>query len=160
MMEARRRGEQLSRAVMLWHLSAMSGNVESAMTLGYRHFYSAIGGSGGGGFGSGAGRSFNALNDDTVVSPGYDPANGGAVGGTVASGGGGGGGGGAGHYGVLGTCQTALAYYEAAAHGIMDELENGPTKGKVVSGRGERPGNLSHSSSTLRSRYDAYTWGG
>lgn len=37
------------------------------------------------------------------------------------------------HYGVLGTCHSALAYYEAAAHGIMDELESGPTKGKVVS---------------------------
>ena len=37
------------------------------------------------------------------------------------------------HYGVLGTCQTALAYYEAAANGVMDELESGPTKGKVVS---------------------------
>ena len=37
------------------------------------------------------------------------------------------------HYGVLGTCPTAMAYYEAAANGILDELESGPTKGKVVS---------------------------
>ena len=37
------------------------------------------------------------------------------------------------HYGVLGTCPMALAYYEAAANGVMDELESGPTKGKVVS---------------------------
>ncbi|KAL3817295.1 hypothetical protein ACHAXA_003216 [Cyclostephanos tholiformis] len=127
-LETRRRGGQLSRAVVLWHLSAMSGNVESAMTLGYRHFYSAMGGSGGGGFGSGAGRLFAMLNDDSVISPGYDPRHGGAVGGAAASGGGSGS---AAHYGVLGTCETALAYYEAAAHGVMDELENGPTKGKV-----------------------------
>ena len=68
---------------------------------------------------------------------------GGVVGGQQHSradgGGGGGGGANAGgassssHYGVLGTCHSALAYYEAAAHGIMDELESGPTKGKVVS---------------------------
>ena len=140
----RRRGEQLSRAVVLWHLSAMSGNVESAMTLGYRHFYSAMGGSGGGGFGSGAGRLFAVLNDDSVISPGYDPRHGGAVGGTAPSGGGG-----VLHYGVLGTCQTALAYYEAAAHGVMDELENGPTKGKVVSSydRGDKCSHFLHLSS-------------
>jgi len=38
-------GEQLSRAILLWHLSAMDGNVESAMALGYRHVFSATGGS-------------------------------------------------------------------------------------------------------------------
>jgi hypothetical protein len=70
---------------------------------------------------------------------------GGVIGGqhSRADGGGGGGGGGGGitnaggsadsHYGVLGTCHSALAYYEAAAHGVMDELESGPTKGKLVS---------------------------
>ena len=30
--------QQLSRAILLWHLSAMDGNVESAMALGYRHY--------------------------------------------------------------------------------------------------------------------------
>ena len=35
---------QLARAIVLWHLSAMEGNVESALALGYRHFYSATGG--------------------------------------------------------------------------------------------------------------------
>ena len=28
------------------------------------------------------------------------------------------------HYGVLGTCESALTYYEAAAHAVMDELES------------------------------------
>ena len=37
-------GQQLSRAILLWHLSAMDGNVESAMALGYRHLYSAMDG--------------------------------------------------------------------------------------------------------------------
>jgi hypothetical protein len=128
-----RRQEQLSRAIILWHLSAMSGNVESAMTLGYRHFYSAMGGSGGGGFQSGAGRLFGLMQDDAIISPGYSMEHGGALGGTVSASGSNIGGSSSGHYGVLGTCPTALAYYEAAAHGVMDELENGPTKAKMVS---------------------------
>ena len=110
-------GEQLSKAIVLWHLSAMSGNVESAMALGYRHLYSATGGS----------THYNDLLDDKIITAGYHPQHGGVIGShggsaTTTS-----------HYGVLGTCPTALAYYEAAAHGIMDELESGPTKAKVVS---------------------------
>lgn len=105
-------GEQLSRAIVLWHMSAMDGNVESAMALGYRHLYSATGGT-------------TRLTDvhDEHISPGYSPVNGGStdIHGTSPSS----------HYGVLGTCPTALAYYEAAANGVMDELESGPTKGKV-----------------------------
>ena len=105
-------GEQLSRAIVLWHLSAMDGNVESAMALGFRHLYSATGGT----------TLSNNLGDH--ISPGYDPSTGGAtdVHGTTPTS----------HYGVLGTCPTALAYYEAAANGVMDELESGPTKGKVT----------------------------
>lgn len=128
-----RRQEQLSRAIVLWHFSAMSGNVESAMTLGYRHFYSAMGGSGGGGILSGAGRLFGLMHDDAIISPGYSMEDGSALGGTASALGSNSGS--SGHYGVLGTCPTALAYYEAAAHGVMDELENGPTKAKMVCAR-------------------------
>lgn len=116
-------GPDLSRAVLLWHLSAMSGNVESAMALGYHHLYSATGG------GGSSAHNVNKLRDDAALSAGYHP-----VTGDVVSGAGGGGGGDAeAHYGVLGTCGTAMAYYEAAANGVMDELEGGPTRGKVVS---------------------------
>ena len=106
-------GEQLSRAIVLWHLSAMDGNVESAMALGFRHLYSATGGT-----------TILSANLGDHISPGYVPATGGAsdIHGTTPSS----------HYGVLGTCPTALAYYEAAANGVMDELESGPTKGKVT----------------------------
>lgn len=105
-------GEQLSRAIVLWHMSAMDGNVESAMALGFRHLYSATGGT-----------TRPADTSDEHISPGYSATNGGAtdIHGTTASS----------HYGVLGTCPTAMAYYEAAANGVMDELESGPTKGKV-----------------------------
>ena len=129
-------GSQLSRAIMLWHVSAMDGNVESAMALGYRHLYSATGGS----------TLVQDLVDDKFISTGYHPVHGGVMQQT-------GGGSNSGkrdnkevhattttsastsisHYGVLGTCPTAMAYYEAAANGILDELESGPTKGKVVS---------------------------
>jgi len=120
--------QQLSRAILLYHLSAMDGNVESAMSLGYRHLYSAVGGA-----------LIGHLADDKSLSTGYHPVHGGVIGGGhgVGDAGGGGaggatgGGGSSSHYGVLGTCPTAMAYYEAAAHGIMDELEGGPTKGKV-----------------------------
>lgn len=104
-------GEQLSRAILLWHMSAMDGNIESAMSLGYRHLYSAAGG------------TTKLKNvEDGHLSPGYLPTNGGAtdIHGTTPTS----------HYGVLGTCPTALAYYEAAANGIMDILESGPTRGK------------------------------
>jgi len=121
-------GEQLAKAILLWHVSAMDGNVESAMALGYRHLYSATGGS----------TLVTDLTDDKIISTGYHPVHGSPIqigntggsgstnivsGSTSMSN----------HYGVLGTCPTALAYYEAAAHGVMDELESGPTKGKVVS---------------------------
>ena len=109
-------GQQLSRAVLLWHLSAMDGNVESAMALGYRHLYSATGGT----------TRFSDLNDDSMISTGYHPVSGGQMGGSGAASSGS-----TNHYGVLGTCPTAMAYYEAAANGVLDELENGPTKGKV-----------------------------
>ena len=100
-------------AILLWHLSAMDGNVESAMALGYRHLYSATGGS----------TLYSDLVDDKMIAAGYHPLNGGTMGSAGSTS----------HYGVLGTCPTALAYYEAAANGVMDELESGPTKGKVVS---------------------------
>ena len=112
-------GEQLSRAILLWHLSAMDGNVESAMALGYRHVFSATGGS----------TRLSDLVDDKMMAAGYHPLHGG----TIGQGGVGAATGSSSHYGVLGTCQTALAYYEAAANGVMDELESSPTKGKVVS---------------------------
>eukprot|EP00957_Ditylum_brightwellii_P038215 2888669-Ditylum_brightwellii.AAC.1 len=35
-------GEQLARALTLWYLSAMDGNVEAAMALGHRHRFSAV----------------------------------------------------------------------------------------------------------------------
>jgi hypothetical protein len=107
-------GEQLSRAIVLWHLSAMDGNVESAMALGFRHLYSAT---------RGTTRLATDSLEEHVIAPGYSPVNGGSTDshGTVSTS----------HYGVLGTCPTALAYYEAVANGVMDELESGPTKGKV-----------------------------
>lgn len=107
-------GEQLSRAIILWHLSAMDGNVESAMALGFRHLYSAMGGTT---------KIGDTATMEHQISPGYLPTTGSATDahGTSPTS----------HYGVLGTCPTALAYYEAAANGVMDELESGPTKGKV-----------------------------
>lgn len=109
-------GPQLSRAVLLWHTSAMSGDVESAMALGYRHLHSATDGD----------TSGTALMHDDRISRGYEFETGAPVphrGNGFAPN--------TNHYGVLGTCQTALAYYEAAAHGVMDELESGPTRGKI-----------------------------
>ena len=35
------------------------------------------------------------------------------------------------HYGLLGTCESALAYYETAAHLAMDEMEASELRGKV-----------------------------
>lgn len=106
-------GEQLARAIVLWHISAMDGNVESAMALGYRHLYSATGG---------VSTSLTDVIDGRIATR-YHPATGKGRdqhGSNPTS-----------HYGVLGTCETALAYYETAANGIMDSLEAGPTKGKV-----------------------------
>ena len=106
-------GEQLARALILWHISAMDGNVESAMALGYRHLYSATGG---------VSTSLTDVIDGRIATR-YHPATGKGRdqhGSNPTS-----------HYGVLGTCETALAYYEAAANGIMDSLEAGPSKGKV-----------------------------
>ncbi|KAL7455833.1 hypothetical protein ACHAWC_007347, partial [Mediolabrus comicus] len=106
-------GEQLARAIILWHVSAMDGNVESAMALGYRHLYSATGG------------VSTSLSDivEGRIAPKYNPSTGKGRdqhGSNPTS-----------HYGVLGTCETALGYYEAAANGVMDSLESGPTKGKI-----------------------------
>lgn len=106
-------GEQLARAIILWHVSAMDGNVESAMALGYRHLYSATGG------------VSTSLSDivEGRIAPKYIPSTGKGRdqhGSNPTS-----------HYGVLGTCETALGYYEAAANGVMDSLESGPTKGKI-----------------------------
>ena len=106
-------GEQLARAIILWHISAMDGNVESAMALGYRHLYSATGG---------VSTSLTDVIEGRIATR-YHPATGKGRdqhGSNPTS-----------HYGVLGTCETALAYYEAAANGIMDALEAGPTKGKI-----------------------------
>ena len=106
-------GEQLARAIMLWHISAMDGNIESAMALGYRHLYSATGG---------VSTSLTDVIEGRIASR-YSPSTGKGRdqhGSNPTS-----------HYGVLGTCETALAYYEAAGNGIMDTLEEGPTKGKI-----------------------------
>ncbi|KAL7430309.1 hypothetical protein ACHAXM_002294 [Skeletonema potamos] len=106
-------GEQLARAIMLWHISAMDGNIESAMALGYRHLYSATGG---------VSTSVSDVIEGRIASR-YNPLTGKGRdqhGSNPTS-----------HYGVLGTCETALAYYEAAANGIMDTLEAGPTRGKI-----------------------------
>lgn len=35
------------------------------------------------------------------------------------------------HYGLLGTCESAMAYYETAAHLAMDEMEASELRGKV-----------------------------
>ena len=139
-------GEQLARAVVLWHMSAMDGNIESAMALGYRHRFSAM-----------MGQDFDGVttniirNDDAAVSVleqeeqrilgdeddsvenkeqrnkkkttstnrqrntsslRHSPRT-------------------TDHYGVLGTCESALIYYEAAANAVMDEMESGPLRGKV-----------------------------
>lgn len=80
----------------------------------------------------------HVLDDDATIAVGFHPLHGGVIGGQQSRADGvvditNAGGAAGTHYGVLGTCHSALAYYEAAAHGIMDELESGPTKGKVVS---------------------------
>lgn len=71
---------QVIRSYILWHMAAMAGNVDAAMTLGYRmeHYQ----------------------NDDSNVK---------------------------------GTCEDSLPYYQAAANGILDQLETSPhSRAKVV----------------------------
>ena len=122
-------------------LSLLFSLSNPSQALGYRHLYSATGGLTQTFISKPLHHQSHVLDDDAAISVGFHPMHGGVIGGqqSRANGGGGGGditntGGSAGsHYGVLGTCHSALAYYEAAAHGIMDELESGPTKGKVVS---------------------------
>jgi len=118
-------GEQLARALILWHLSAMDGNIEAATTLGYRHYISAT---------SGGDDSkiiteemlTNAPRVESVKSKNKNKKRNGVMMHSPSS---------SAHYGVLGTCETALAYYEAAANAIMDELETSPLRGKVSPAR-------------------------
>jgi FOG: TPR repeat, SEL1 subfamily len=135
-------GQQLARALVLWHMSAMGGNIEAAMALAYRHFISATSGEDptmlveeddmGWVDGGRNGRRRNEEREEMSRPSRWNiqprnkkrkeikhSADGFA------------------HYGVLGTCQTSLAYYEAAANGIMDELESGPLRGKVLPARDE-----------------------
>jgi len=126
-------GQQLARAIILWHMSAMDGNIEAAMTLGYRHFVSAT-----------SGNEATQLITEGMLQH-YQPSGISVDDNTnrknvkrkkkikdkvimhspLATA----------HYGVLGTCETSLAYYEAAANAIMDELEGGPLRGKVSPAR-------------------------
>jgi TPR repeat protein len=129
-------GQQLARALVLWHMSAMGGNIEAAMALGYRHYISATSGEDstklieeqeldeqqdakhhGQGSRSRSRRMGSRWNNKDKIMK-HSPI-------------------GSAHYGVLGTCQTSLAYYEAAANGITDELESGPLRGKVLPARDE-----------------------
>ena len=121
-------GTQLRNAILLWHMSAMEGNVESLMALGFRHFISATSKSTNsqnilvhdydlkkadrsyheqphGSLGSDSNRENSAVRHSAQESD---------------------------HYGVLGTCESALVYYEEAVNQIMDELESGPLRGKVT----------------------------
>ena len=123
--------EQLARAIMLWHLSAMDGNIEASITLGYRHYISAT---------TGSDKNRIITEDMTnvhhpVTQPlreGPDDTSGKQTKNSKpmmhspsASA----------HYGALGTCESSLAYYEAAANAIMDELETSPLRGKVAPAR-------------------------
>lgn len=109
---------QLSRAILLWHMSAMEGNIESLMSLAYRHYVSAT---------SKSTKTQQILVHDRdlkIADLGYSissvkntPKHSSQE---------------SDHYGVLGTCESALAYYEEAANHIMDELESGPLRGKVT----------------------------
>lgn len=114
-------GEQLARAIILWHASAMDGNVEAAIALGHRHFISATSGS-----------DKNRIITEAMMEPGYSSTSpkqnkkGKVMTHSPLD---------SSHYGVLGTCESSLAYYEAAAHSIMDELETSPLRGKVTPAR-------------------------
>jgi len=125
-------GNQLSKAIILWHMSAMEGNVESLLALGYRHYISAT--------------SKNSSMDDILVhdadlnandfekhnirkissndanfAPGKNKKTRSKHSARESD-----------HYGVLGTCESALAYYEEAANNIIDEMESGPLRAKVI----------------------------
>jgi len=118
-------GEQLARALTLWHLSAMDGNVEAAMALGFRHRFSAVEGAKLGGRMSSSSNPNQQNKAETMVTDDMvtmSLAGGMDTNSHAAS---------SQHYGVLGTCESALAYYEAAANGIMDELEQSSLRGKV-----------------------------
>lgn len=114
-------GDQLRNAILLWHMSAMEGNIESLMALGYRHFISATS------------KSTNGQNilvhdidlkkaDRAYHEHEYGMKNSAVRHSAQESD----------HYGVLGTCESSLAYYEEAVNQIMDELESGPLRGKVT----------------------------
>lgn len=112
-------GNQLARANILWYSAAMEGSVEAAITLGYRHLFSATLG------------KMNTKGRMVMEKDLKEPKNG-ETGGTVktsplsSS-----------HYGILGTCESSLAYYEAAANTIMDELESSVLRGKVTPAQDE-----------------------
>lgn len=111
-------GDQLARALMLWHLSAMDGNIEAAMALGYRHRFSAEVGT--------TLQNTKMMSDESLIDSyigSSSPLHSSSLSHSSAP---------SAHYGVLGTCESALAYYEAAVDGIMDEIESSPLRGKVA----------------------------
>ena len=133
-------GPQLSRALVLWHSAAMGGSIEATLALAYRSLYSA---------GMGTQDEEKLILDRTLkmaataekvadmkksgidpmavtdkrlplslaeegdVPPNLHPKRPTA------------------HYGLLGTCESALEYYQAAAELTMDELEASELRGKV-----------------------------
>lgn len=128
--------EQLARGLLLWHMSAMDGNIEAAMSLGYRHLYSAKMGNildysqviPNEAVQSSLQASRSLIFDDSssttvttklkqkqhpLVKHIHNPIS-------------------SEHYGVLGSCESALTYYEVAASAIMDELESSPLRAKVT----------------------------
>ncbi len=139
---------QLSRAIALWHASAMEGDIEAAMTMGYRHLYSAAGGR----------LDPNSISKDILIkdkdvhrilnemdkestsnnidsngnifhsnqpSKGTQQQQQYQTGKKHSASP-------AAHYGVLGTCESAMLYYEAAANAVMDELEASSLRGKTA----------------------------
>ena len=130
-------GEQLARAHVLWHMAAMDGNTEAAMALGYRHRYSALvdpksfsdfyhtalvsdedllSSLSSSDNGSGTTKNQNEQKEDESLlsTPKYVHGNNPNQ-----------------HYGALGTCESAMLYYEAAAHSVIDALESSPLRGKA-----------------------------
>ena len=108
-------GNQLVRANVLWYSAAMGGNLEAAITLGYRHLFSATLG------------KMNVKGKMVMEKDLKESKNGNAKISPLSSS----------HYGILGTCESSLAYYEAAANTIMDELESSPLRGKVTPAKDE-----------------------
>lgn len=106
-------GEQLAKALVLWHLSAIGGNIEAAMALGYRHFISATTGS-----------DRKTLIEERSLIPGRSLQFKHSKYMTHSTSG-------KQHYGILGTCESTMRYYEAAANAVMDDLESSPLRGKV-----------------------------